>query len=82
MKSTYPEFSIPQGFIVPEGVKEGETFEALGTFKLKAKGQMCLIKVDQSSVLDEGAETKDDVPTDIGTSSGMESRLTEAYRQR
>jgi hypothetical protein len=74
----YPEFDIPEDFIVPEGVNEGETFEALGTFKLKANGRMCLTKVDTAPIY---ADDKDE-PDDAGTAEGMGNRITEAYRNR
>ncbi len=77
--STYPEFDIPEDFIVPEGVNEGETFKALGTFKLKANGKMCLTKIDESPIY---ADKKDNEPDDFGTAEGMGNRVTEAYRNR
>jgi len=76
--SKYPEFDIPDDFIVPEGVAEGETFEALGTFKLKAKGRMCLTKVDTAPIY---ADDKDE-PDDMGTAEGMSNRISEAYKNR
>lgn len=81
MADRYPSFDIPDDFIVPEGVAEGETFEALGTFKLKSGGKMCIVKVDQSPLYADKKE-KDEEPEDFGTQSGMESRITEAYRNR
>jgi hypothetical protein len=74
--SKYPEFDIPKDFIVPEGLQEGETFEALGTFKLKSNGKMCLTKVDQSSIY---SDDKDE-PDDFGTAQGFGNRITQAYK--
>lgn len=78
----HPEFKTPQGYIVPEGLNEGETFEDIATFKLKSNGQVCITKMGDSPIQDEGSETKDDEPADLGTATGMESRLTTAYRNR
>jgi hypothetical protein len=75
----YPEFDIPDSFIVPEGVAEGETFEALGTFKLKANGKACLTKIDQAPIY---ADDKQEEPDDYGTKEGMSNRLSEAYKNR
>jgi len=48
--SDYPEFPIPDGFTLPEGTKTGEPFQALGTFRVKSTGSMCLLAVDDSPV--------------------------------
>jgi len=76
----YPEFKIPDSYLVPEGVKEGETFEDIATFKLKPSGQICIIKVGESPIL--SASTKEDMPDDYGTAEGIENRITKAYRER
>lgn len=39
------EFVIPDGYQVPEGTDEGDTFEASATFRLK-NGKMCLESID------------------------------------
>jgi hypothetical protein len=74
----YPEFDIPDNFIVPEGVAEGETFEALGTFKLKPNGRMCIIKVDDAPIYSDKKDEEDD----YGTEEGMGNRISEAYKNR
>ncbi len=79
MAAKYPEFDIPEDFIVPEGINEGETFEALGTFKLKANGRMCLTKINESPIY---ADEKDNEPEDFGTKQGMSNRISEAYKNR
>lgn len=79
-EKTYPEFKPPNSYIIPEGVSEGETFEDIATFRLKANGQICLTKIGDAS-LEEGNE-KQSEPDDYGTESGMTSRLTDAYKGR
>jgi hypothetical protein len=48
--SDYPEFPVPDGFTPPEGTQTGEPFQALGTFRVKSDGSMCLLAVDGSPV--------------------------------
>lgn len=79
MAAKYPEFQTPESYITPEGVKEGESFEDIATFKLKANGKICIVKVGDSPLY---ANKKDDEPEDYGTESGMTSRVTEAFRSR
>jgi hypothetical protein len=76
----YPEFDPPDAYILPEGLKEGETFEDIATFKLKPSGQICIIKVGDAPLLDNGK--KEDQPEDYGTAEGMGNRLSEAYKNR
>lgn len=45
-ESAYPHFAMPVGYREPEGTKEGDTFEAVGTFRLKPDGQLCLVEID------------------------------------
>lgn len=44
------DFAIPDGFDVPDGVKPGDDFQALGTFKIKDDSTMCLVAVDGEQV--------------------------------
>jgi hypothetical protein len=48
--SDYPEFPLPEGFTPPEGTQTGTPFQALGTFRVKSDGSMCLLAVDGSPV--------------------------------
>ncbi len=48
--SNYPEFPVPKDFSPPEGTQTGEPFQALGTFRIKSDGSMCLLAVDGSAV--------------------------------
>jgi len=76
--AAYPEFQPPESYILPEGLKDGETFEDIATFKLKKSGKICIIKVGDAPILDEGK--KDD--EDYGTEEGMGNRITEAFKNR
>jgi len=77
--SAYPEFDIPDDYIVPEGVAEGETFEDIAEFKLKPNGQVCIVKIGSSPLLEDKGKKE---PDDYGTAAGMESRISEAYKNR
>jgi len=76
--AAYPEFQPPESYILPEGLKDGETFEDIATFKLKKSGKICIIKVGDAPILDDGK--KDD--EDYGTEEGMGNRITEAFKNR
>lgn len=43
------KFPIPEGFVAPDGVSEGGTFEALATLELE-DGKLCLKAIDGLSV--------------------------------
>lgn len=75
------DFPIPKGYVVPEGLNEGETFEDIASFRLQKDGKICLTKIGDSSILEDGKEDKSE-PDDYGTAEGMESRLTTAYKER
>jgi len=55
--SEKPEFYIPEGFEVPEGIKDGDTFEATVTLK-KQGNTLCVEAVDGIEVTAED-ETKE-----------------------
>jgi len=76
--AAYPEFQPPESYILPEGLKDGETFEDIAQFKLKSNGKICLVKIGDAPILDEGK--KDD--EDYGTEEGMGNRITEAFKNR
>jgi hypothetical protein len=80
MSASYPEFSTPSGYILPEGVQEGETFEDIARFRVKANGKICLVKIGDSTLSEDGKS--DQEPDDIGSADGMTSRLTTAYKNR
>lgn len=54
--SKYPEFPIPDNFQPPNEVKPDTDFQALGTFRMKGDGNMCLVAVDGSPVVAETEE--------------------------
>jgi len=76
--AAYPEFQPPESYILPEGLKDGETFEDIATFKLKKSGKICIIKVGDAPILDEGKKDNED----YGTEEGMGNRITEAFKNR
>jgi len=60
-KSSYAgvKFPMPDGFVAPDGVSEGGTFEALATIELE-DGKLCLKAIDGLAVesdKDEASET-------------------------
>ncbi len=77
----YPEFQVPDSYILPEQVQEGETFEDICTLRVKANGKVCLEKIGDAPIYSEDGK-KDEEPEDYGTESGMESRVTEAFKNR
>jgi len=76
--AAYPEFQPPDSYILPEGLKDGESFEDIATFRLKKSGKICIIKVGDAPILDDGKEE----PDDYGTEEGMSNRVSEAYKNR
>lgn len=53
------EFPIPQGFTLPDGVKEGETFEFMAEGYIKGD-MLCLSSVEGNPV----GEKKEEAPMD------------------
>lgn len=49
-KSSFVEFPVPSSFQPPQGVTPNQDFKAVGTFRLKDDGNMCLVAVDGSAV--------------------------------
>ncbi len=50
------KFDAPEGFEIPEGVKPGDTFEAMASFRLKDNGQICLEGVEGNMLPGEKGE--------------------------
>ncbi|MEO7099097.1 MAG: hypothetical protein ABI162_07025 [Luteolibacter sp.] len=70
----YVEFKIPEGFHVPDGVKPGEEFNAVGSFLLHEDGTMCLLEVEGSVVKPMAMEPdKDDKSKGGGQMSFVDS---------
>lgn len=63
MKSGKITFNQPAGFKIPDGVKEGEPFDAMATVKLE-NGKLVLHELDGTPVDDEneGSESKEETP--------------------
>lgn len=40
------EFELPDGLSIPEGVEDGDEFDALATIQLKSGGKGCLVALD------------------------------------
>ena len=51
-----PTFKAPADFKLPEGINQGDEFEAMGTFVLQADGTMILKAVEGNTI--EGYEDK------------------------
>ncbi len=51
-KDKGPTFAAPANFTPPADATPGQEFQALGTFKMTPDGQMTLIAVDGSAVVD------------------------------
>jgi hypothetical protein len=59
MKTGELTFNKPAGFKIPDGVKDGETFDAMATLKLM-NGKLVLAEVDGSPVQDESSDEDQD----------------------
>lgn len=71
------EFKAPEGFSVPEGKQAGDTFEEVGTFKIKPDGTLCLVEIGDVKLLgydDKDGDSEypqDKVPTSKGYVDNM-----------
>ena len=48
---------VPEGFEVPEGVKSGDTFEAMTTYRLDKDGRLCVQEIEGNPLPGEKGET-------------------------
>lgn len=62
------EFPAPQGLTLPEGLKAGDTFDKLSTFRLKPNGSMCLVKIGDTPM--PGYGDKNTAYKDIAKEAG------------
>ena len=60
-------FSIPQGFQIPDGVEPGQTFETVATVTLGKDGMLSLAALDGAAI--ETEEPKDDKSAKAETSA-------------
>jgi hypothetical protein len=42
------EFKPPKGWMPPEGMSSGDTFDQLCSFRMKANGDICLIAIGET----------------------------------
>lgn len=79
-KKSYVEFPTPPGFTLPEGSTEGESFEMVGSFKLKPDGKMCLLSVGGLDVSPpQATESKSTGQRMVAAYQGKEEGQTETY---
>lgn len=50
MKQKRVEFTPPAEFALPEGVTEGEDFDAVCTFRVKGEGTVCLVQMGDAKM--------------------------------
>lgn len=55
MKNTFP---VPKDFVVPEGTKPGDNFDAMATFCLEEDGSLCLVAIDGKTLEGEEKEAQ------------------------
>ena len=48
---------VPEGFEVPEGVKTGDTFEAMTTYRLDKDGRLCVQEIEGNPLPGEKGES-------------------------
>lgn len=54
-------FPTPEGFEVPQGLKEGDTFEAMAEFQIESDGKLTLVGVEGCECeCDCGCEDEDE----------------------
>ncbi len=63
MKSKRVEFSLPEGFQIPEGLTTGEEFDAVSTYRLKPDGTVCLVMLGDVKMPGYDDKAKDDRPS-------------------
>jgi hypothetical protein len=54
------EFDAPEGFEMPEGLAEGDTFDAMATLKLGEEGKLVLVSLDGVALGGSDEEEEDD----------------------
>ena len=69
------EVEPPEGLSIPEGVVEGDTFEALATFKVMKNGKLYLTEIDGNDVSKKGHESEEPSNSYV---AGAETRAREA----
>lgn len=57
-----PTFTLPEGVMVPDGKKVGDTFAAMTTYKLGSGGKVTLEAVDGEPL--DGADDESDTPNE------------------
>lgn len=68
-------YEIPEGVELPEGLKDGDEFDALATFKLTKDGKAKLMAIDGHKVSHEKGKDGDNKEKYM---DGAESRAREA----
>lgn len=70
-------FGLPKGFVPPEGVVEGDTFEALATFR-HGGTKLDLVAIEgaeaesEAPEMEEGSEMASKAPTEAGFAEAIE----------
>lgn len=73
------EFSLPEGFVVPESSsKVGDKFETLATLEVKGDGRACLVAVDGYRM--PGYTNGDDRSYEDAASQAMEADMASGQR--
>jgi len=62
-------FPTPEGFEIPEGMKEGDTFEAMAELRLEAGGRLSLVSLEGCECEDE-MDGEEDYGEDAGPEGG------------
>jgi hypothetical protein len=70
------EFSLPEGFVVPESSsKVGDQFETLATLQIKSDGRACLVAIDGYRM--PGYDSGDDRSYEDAAAEAMEAGAKE-----
>lgn len=60
---SYPEFTPPDGFELPEGAEPEKNFDLVATFKTKPDGKMCLVALGGLPLTESSDASYEEGPT-------------------
>lgn len=65
-----PSFPIPEGFEIPEGLKEGDTFEAMAELQVESDGKVSIVSLEGCECEDEMDGEDDESEDEYGKGKG------------
>lgn len=80
MKKSALTFTLPQGVEVPDGKQMGDTFQAMGTFRIDAGGKCTLTEVDGEPIDGSGDQPNDQTNTSADDDSSQPGMMAAAQQ--